>query len=470
MKWLKNHKKKWLALATLLLLPLAFHFAVRLRARVHPPAVAVTEQQRLRASDGTLSYGQARLRRHGNIWLVSLSGTPEQIGFAHARLLHQQMVVNEGVLLGHLEQTVPNQLARTLLLDLALLKYGNVAEGMSAPRLRELAAMARGFAPDPYAGFFDTFQRFVYLNALYDISLSFEHSPLLGCTSFVLNATKDSASGPLLARNFDFEVDPIFDREKAVFLVRETGHLPFASVAWPGLVGVVSGMNASGLAVVVHGARAGTPANQGEPVVHALRRVLSTAETTEQAVMRLAERPVMVSHLVIMVDANGHAVAVERAPGHADYVRELPRHAAITNHFEGPLATDERNLRVKRETSSEARRKRADELIAELPENVGVTQAVELLRDKKGASGKALELGDRNAIDALIATHGVVMDTRAGRLWVSEGPHLLGKFVLFDIKHLLENPDADPKAIEFVSADPAFQDDRVQRRLGANAH
>ena len=35
-------------------------------------------------------------------------------------------------------------------------------------------------------------------------------------------------------------IGDIFDRRKALFLVRETGKIPFASVAWPGLVGVVS--------------------------------------------------------------------------------------------------------------------------------------------------------------------------------------------------------------------------------------
>ena len=42
---------------------------------------------------------------------------------------------------------------------------------------------------------FATFQRFVYLNALYDISLSFEGSPLIGCTTFTFDheATVDGS-------------------------------------------------------------------------------------------------------------------------------------------------------------------------------------------------------------------------------------------------------------------------------------
>jgi len=464
MKLWARHKKKWLALALGAASIVAMHAGIRARAHVTPPQVQVIEHPLLARSDGGRSFGPARLARRGAIWEVRLSGTPQQIGFAHARLLQQQMVANETVLLNHLQRVVPNGVLRTALLDLALLRYGNVSRGMSPARLEELAAMAQGFSPDPFADFFATFQRFVYLNALYDIALSFEHSPLIGCTTFVLPA-EAGGSGALLARNFDFEVDPIFDREKAVFLVQETGKIPFASVAWPGLVGVMSGMNQQGVAVVVHGARAAEPTPDGEPVVHALRRVLSEADTTERALSVLAEHGVMVTHQVILADASGDAAVVERAPGHADYVRRLDGRAAVTNHFEGPLKDDAKNLRVRQETSTLTRRTRADELVAELPTPVTVADAVDLLRDRAGAHGQPLALGDRNAIDALIATHGVVMDTGKRQLWVSEGPHLLGRFVLFDMNTLWNADPPAPSEVSAIPADPALQSPPVQSYL-----
>jgi hypothetical protein len=64
---------------------------------------------------------------------------------------------------------------------------------------------------------------------------------------------------------------------------------------------------------------------------------------------------------------------------------------------------------------------------------VDAGRAVELLRDRRGTGGAALELGDRRAVDALIATHAVVMETAARRLWVSEAPHMLGRFLAFDL-------------------------------------
>ena len=432
-----------------LLLLVAFHVAVGRAARLTAPALPRTTlplMQASLASDGVRRFGPAYARKVGSILQVGLAGEPETIGYSHARLLYPEMVENEGVLLGRFKDQVPVQAARSLLLDLAQLRYRHVDRQMSPERLREIAAGAAGFQPDPYADMFPTFQRFVYLNALYDISLSFEGSPLIGCTTFTFDGAATSDGSGLLARAFDFEVDDIFDRRKAVFLVRETGKIPFASVAWPGLVGVVSGMNLEGVAVVVHGGRAREPQAMGEPVVHALRRVLSDAHTTEDAARLLSEQAPMVSHLVIVTDAHGHSAVIERAPGVKDTVRVLPARAATTNHFESALRDDPKNLRVRAKTSTLPRRARGERLLGDLPQNAPVTPlvAAQLLRDRNAADGSPLPLGDRRAINALIATHGVIMQTGARVLWVGESPHLLGRFLAFDLKRLL-SPDYDPE-------------------------
>jgi isopenicillin-N N-acyltransferase like protein len=440
---------RWLlALAALLVAGVTvFHLVVRRAARLTPPRLELPKLALATSPSGVRRFGDAYARKVGGMLQVGLAGSPLSIGYAHARLLYPEMVENEGILLGRFEEQVPLGAARSLLMDLAQLRYREVDREMSPDRLREIAAGSYGFQPDPYATLFPTFQRFVYLNALYDISLSFEGSPLIGCTTFTFDGVATADGSGVLARAFDFEVDEIFDRRKAVFLVREAGKIPFASVAWPGLVGVVSGMNLEGVAVVVHGGRAREPRPFGEPVVHALRRVLSEAHTTEDAVRLLAERSPMVSHIVIATDAHGHSVAIERAPGFPDAVRRLPERAATTNHFESELRDDPKNQRVRDNTSTLPRRARGDQLLASLPANEPISPkaAASLLRDRDGAGGGPLPLGDRRAINALIATHGVIMQTGPRVLWVSEAPHLLGKFRAFDLKRLL-SPDYDPAA------------------------
>jgi isopenicillin-N N-acyltransferase-like protein len=447
------------AIAVVALALLTFHVAVGRAARLVPPSVPLPQTRVTTSQGGLRRFGAAYARKVGSILQVGLAGDPALIGFSHARLLYPEMVENEGILLGRFKDQVPLRAARSLLLDLAQLRYRQVDQQMAPERLREIAAGAAGFQPDPYAEMFPTFQRFVYLNALYDISLSFEGSPLIGCTTFTFDGPATSDGSGLLARAFDFEVDDIFDRRKAVFLVRETGKIPFASVAWPGLVGVVSGMNLEGVAVVVHGGRAREPQAVGEPVVHALRRILSEAHSTEEAAALLAQRAPMVSHLVIVTDAQGHSAVIERAPGAKDSLRLLPPRAATTNHFESALRDDPKNLRVRAKTSTLPRRARADRLLADLPQNAAVTPlaAARLLRDRDAADGSALPLGDRRAINALIATHGVIMQTGSRTLWVSESPHLLGVFRAFDLKRLLAadyDPERDTAPSDALPEDP----------------
>ncbi len=433
------------------------HLWIGARASLTPPKVKVPSAE-LRRRSGTLGFGESFVVRRGALREVHLRGSPEEIGYAHARLLRDEMVKNEGVLYGALERYVPTRLLRALLLDVAQWQYSTVDLGMDSGRKLEIAAQALGFQPDPYRSWFDTYQRFVYLSALYDISLSFEYSPLIGCTTFSLLGDKTKDGHVLLARAFDFEVSDIFDSEKAVFFVEETGMIPFASVAWPGLVGVVSGMNVDGLAVVVHGGRAGEPARHGEPVVHALRRALGTCRNTAEAVAALAAGEPMVSHIVIVTDALGDTRVLERVPGRLQHDYRLPGAAVVTNHFIGPSADDPKNQRVRRATSTLARAASGSRALKELEGKADAADAVRLLRDRRSGSGAPLELGDRAAIDALIATHGVVMDATDRVLWVSEGPHLLGRFVAFNLpRHFTSGADAPvafDEALDTVPADP----------------
>ncbi len=453
-----RHRKKLIALAVLFVgLPVA-HGVVGAATRIAPPAfAAVKGEPTTSPADPDLRVlGSGYARHRGKILEVRLVGTPEEIGHQHGRLLYPEMAANEGTLYAQLEHYVPFPPARWLISDISRLQFRRVDQGMPDERRREIAAQAAAFAPDPYAGFLPTYHRFVFLQSLYDIALSFEHSPLLGCTSFALTDGAAAGGHVVLARNFDFEAGPVFDGGKAVFLMREEGRIPYASVSWPGLVGAVTAMNAEGLALVVHGGRAREPRSVGEPIMHTMREVLGRAHDTREALALLAGKAPMVSHMVMLADPSGDVAIAERAPGEPLFVRRGRGKVPLTNHFEGPLADDPANRRVEAVTSTLARRARLDELLAALPPAAGVEAIVGVLRDHKGVGGVDLPLGNRRSIDALIATHSVVMDVTARVMWVSEGPHLTGRYLAFDVGKLLD-PSFQPAAtdpIEEIPPDP----------------
>jgi hypothetical protein len=107
-------------------------------------------------------------------------------------------------------------------------------------------------------------------------------------------------------------------------------------------------------------------------------------------------------------------------------------------------------------SSSSARQRRLDELLSRT--RPGVTSAVAILRDREGEGSRRLGPGNRNAIDALIASHAVVFDLSSRRAYVAASPHTLGKFVCFDLDLLSFAPPGDPRfaalASEGVPADP----------------
>jgi hypothetical protein len=74
------------------------------------------------------------------------------------------------------------------------------------------------------------------------------------CSSFGVwgNATGDT--GTILARNLDFYFDPQgnFVNDQILITYEPNGGRRFASVTWPGMVGVVSGMNEDGVSLTVN--------------------------------------------------------------------------------------------------------------------------------------------------------------------------------------------------------------------------
>ncbi len=450
-------------LALLVITPLLAHAVILATTRMRPPLIAPQAASLRQAADDPTrrGLGESWARKRGKIHEVRLVGDPLSTGHAHGKLLYAEQVAIERQLHEQFAQFVPWAPVRWLIVDLARLKFRGLDRRLSLTHRTEIAAQAAAFSPDPFSSVMGTYQRFVFLDSLYDIMLSFEQSPLIGCSSFVVTGQRTEDGHTLLGRNFDFEGPQILDDEKAVFLMLEEGQIPYASVAWPGFVGTTTGLNIEGLGIVIHGARAGDARVDGEPVAQTVRELLGSARNVAEALAQLTERAPMVPHMLLMADAGGAAVVVERIPGHPPHARHRTGPSvALSNHFEGPLAADPKNRAVMAKTSTVARRQRLEAIVQNSGAPIDVKRAVEILRDKRAVSGEPLPLGHRAAIDALIATHSVVMDTTARVLWVGEGPHVAGRFVRFDLGQLLSASYQPwgPAQVEALPADDILTD------------
>ena len=417
---------------------------------------------------GTLHYGRSYARRHGGVWELGLAGDPVELGDSNARLMSDAMFRVESRMMALFAHYVPSAFLRYVITTIVRAQHFRLDHNYPAERRDEIAAEARALAPtDPFASFLPTYHRMITLHALYDISLSFEHSPLLGCTALFASGASSRDGHTYVGRNFDMEIDPVFDTEKTVVLYRPHGRIPFASVAWPGLTGVVTGMNLEGIFVAVHGARARSASTHGVPVPTTLRTVLERAHTLDEAVALVAHDAPMVSHLVFIVDGDhGTAAVVERAPGVRPFVRRLSRRGGLANHFVSPeLANDPSNLAVRDHSSTLARQARVDELVAADDGRFDAPTMLAALRDHRGLGDRTLPWGHRGTMDAWIATHSVIADATDRVLWVSNGPHTLGSYERFDLRTLLASeyePETEVHG-EALPADAAALDGRYAR-------
>ncbi|MGH7896635.1 MAG: C45 family autoproteolytic acyltransferase/hydrolase [Candidatus Binatia bacterium] len=438
--------------------------------RIVPPRLALPVPEEVRYDGATAYVGPAYLARRGKLWVMHVEGAPEQLGYRHARLATPLMTEGDRRMLDLFATFVPSVAFRWALTGFVRLRYRNLDAAFPSTRRAEIFGEAAGYE-DRFADFLPTYQRLVYLHGLYDIALAFERSPLLGCTAFAASGpTTANGASPghtIVGRNFDLEIDPWFDTDKVVQIVEPEAGLAFASVAWPGMTGVVTGINAAGIWVSVNGGRASDTRSGGVPVVFTTRAVLEGARSLAEALAIISRDEPMVSHILLLADGKtGESMIVERAPGHELGIVRHPSAIVLANHFRtSPLRDDPKDARLRDITSSEARHTRMAELVARHHGRIDPAVAAAMLRDRFGPGDAAVPLGNRNAVDALVATHSVVADLTARVLWVSEGPNTLGAYRKIDLAARLETGEsaADGETAGDLAADPILDDGTYER-------
>lgn len=448
--------------AVLLAILMLFHMTA-----IDPPEVADRQEPPLEIRGERIFVGPSWMTHERGIWELHLEGDPFAMGFAHARLGSRLLAEEEEYLFDEMHRYVPSRLALFFIRMGVRLKYRHMADYVPLDRQLEIAGLAHGY-PDPYEDFLPTFHRMLFYHALHDITQGVEHSPFLACSAFAAAGPATLNGHVIIGRNFDFEGPEPFDRDKAVLFYKPQGKLPFASVAWAGMTGVVTGINAERIYVSINAARTDDKGGDGIPVELLTRELLERARSVDEAVAVIRSHPVMVSDLFLVVDGKtGELAVVERTPTRTEVRRERDT-ILVTNHaLTPPLSKDVENDRLRRYLTSGARLRRLGELVNLQRGVIDPRRALEILRDKKGVGGEPLGLGNRNALDALIATHSVVVDASTMTLWVSQGPHCLGRYVGYDLRRELlgEERPHPPDLPE----DPAAASEEVRAARQAHA-
>jgi predicted choloylglycine hydrolase len=159
----------------------------------------------------------------------------------------------------------------------------------------------------------------------------------VACSTVSFPAAASSDGVARMGRNLDFPGLKILDSMSAVLIFHPTdGRYQFAAVTWPGLAGVLSGMNEHGLVLCNMEVTRAPRLPSAMPYVLLYRTVLERCRDLDEAIDLLEHTPRQTKNNLMLMDAAGHRAVVEITPESVTVRRGTDDAALIsTNHQRG---------------------------------------------------------------------------------------------------------------------------------------
>ena len=426
-----------IAAAVLVVAGVVASYAIDYAFVLVPPEVQVPGDivSREVVSEGDVTRtGDCWLARRDGLLRMRLEGGPLELGYAHARLTNSYIQRQESEFLALIRQFVTSDWKLWLIKKFVVVRNRGIDKYIKREQLVEIYGLSLGY-DDPFPEIGPLYHRLVNYHAAHDIGHALMDSPLVGCTSLAARGSYSANEHLWVGRNFDFDAVRCFDENKIVMLVEPDDGLKFIAVGWPGLVGVVTGMNEERVFAAMNAAHSTDRERIGTPVSLVMREVMQYAHSLEEAVDIISKAAVFVTDSYLVADGEtGQVVIVEKTPLRCAVVAMEGESIVSANHFlSSGLAGDAANVKYMKEGTSPRRHERMRELVDQHRGRIDAAVLAGILRDRKVDGVNEAGLGNEAAINGFVATHSVIADVTAGILWVSAGPHQLGAYVPFSL-------------------------------------
>ena len=405
-------------------------------------------------------YGDNFLRHSDSgLWELFVKGDAFQRGEAIGKLSSDLLHYQEKVFVDQIREIVPSDSYLKFLRFFIVLFNRNLGENVLEEYRDEIYGISLSCTHE-YDFIGTPYERQLNYHSAHDLGHAMQDYMLVGCSSFATWGTQSADSSLLIGRNFDFYVGDAFAENKQVaFYVPEQGYR-FASVGWPGMIGVLSGMNETGLTVTINAAKSAVPTGSATPISILTREILQYAATIDEAFAIAKKRETFVSESILIGSAkDGKAAIIEKSPEKTVlFTGKEANQLICTNHYQSEeFSKDERNMENIRTSDSPYRFARLTELINEdLP--IDVSKAASILRDHKGLQNTDLGLANEMAINQFIAHHSVIFQPEKRLVWVSTSPWQCGKYVAYDLNKIFK--DTIDWQHEIYSSDLTIPEDK----------
>nr|WP_184560240.1 C45 family autoproteolytic acyltransferase/hydolase [Chryseobacterium sediminis] len=397
-------------------------------------------------NDSTFSYNQNYLTKNKQqLWELYIKGNPLQLGYNNGALTQSLMQKQEGIFFSKVEGFVPSKFKQRLLRG--FLKwynrkmYLNVREDYQA----ELYGLSQ-YSSDQYDFIAPKYLRNLYLHGAHDIGHAMQDLAMVGCTSLAVWNENTEDGDLLIGRNFDFYVGDDFAKNKLVEFVQPEEGIPYMSVSWPGMIGVVSGMNKEGITVTINAGKSKIPLTAKTPISLVTREILQYARNIDEAIAIAKKRKVFVSESILVGSASDkNAVIIEVSPKNFGVYRvQNTSKVLCTNHFQSEAYKDDkRNLKQIEESHSEYRYEKLQELLQE-EKKLTPEKMASILRNRSGLKDESIGYGNEKALNQLLAHHAIIFSPQKKLVWVSSNPYQLGEFVCYDLNKIFSDKGLQP--------------------------
>jgi predicted choloylglycine hydrolase len=161
-------------------------------------------------------------------------------------------------------------------------------------------------------------------------------SPMTACSTVTLSGKAAPDGIGRFGRNLDFPGFNIADKGSVLLIFHPKDRFAFAAVTWPGLIGVLSGMNEHGLTLANMEVDRPMGLPRAMPYMILYRTILEKCRTVQEAVDLLEKTPRQTPNNLMLMDAAGGRAVVEITPEKIVVRRATEDRPLIsTNHHRG---------------------------------------------------------------------------------------------------------------------------------------
>ena len=261
-------------------------------------------------------FGPASLKIVDGVPVIHVYGT------------HEQMGEQQGKLLGAAAKAVHKQYFGKLFfpggkdigLRAGVLRHSlRMEKSIPADYIKEMKAFAKA------AGM--SYEDILLANTVFDIKRA------IFCTTFVATGKRSVDGKPVFGRNLDFPTLGTAHKFSCVVVYHPKNGHAVASVTFPGLIGVLSGLNDAGVAAAVMEVHLRGSQIQATPYAMVFRAALTESETTNAVIKAVTARARTSTNNLMICDAGGNAACLELGMKKTAVRRAEDGLIYATNHF-----------------------------------------------------------------------------------------------------------------------------------------